>query len=117
MQKTEKMILWLIEKMSEYYAKGGMTAEEIADILDEIRLWYIRENEMRIMSLLEDSGKYENEEDKIFYNNISSNVEAAASLLGCSKATVYRKLRNHSFTLVEKETLKDELVTDSQSMI
>ncbi len=102
---NSQIILHVIDRLSERARDGGMNREDILDLLDEVRISYIRENERQILELHQDSdGRLKAEED--LYDYIRHNIRQCADILGYCDQTIYRKLKKRSFTLIEKKTLE-----------
>ena len=104
------MILNLIDRLSESAKAGGMSRQGIMELLDEVRIWYIRENERQILQLHQECNEISKAEDAL-YDYIKHNIRQCADILGYCDRTIYRKLKKHSFTLVEKKTLETGLRT------
>ncbi len=103
-----QIILQVIDRLSEKAKDGGMNREDILELLDEVRIWYIRENERQILQLHQERSESSRAEDDL-YDYIRHNIRQCADILGYCDKTIYRKLKKHSFTLVERKTLETGL--------
>ncbi len=99
----ENSILEVIEKLRMYKEKGGMNIKQIDRIINSLQNIYICES---IASF-----KMMDEEDEL-EDFVKKNMKSVAVKLDRSITTIYRKLHDHSFTLIELEQIKKMRVED-----
>ncbi len=95
----EHSLLKVIDEMKTYLRQGEMNNKQIEKMIKCLQEIYIRENIM--------SYKMDNEDDENLENYIRNHLTDIATVLNRSVATVYRKLHNHSFTLVELQMIEN----------
>ena len=105
------LLLRAISKLSDYQIAGEMDRDQITDVLEDVRMYYIEDSSRRIREMAREN--YHNYRDGNSREEtiewIRSNVGRTASLLGCCMRTIYRKLQRNSFTLIETITIREEM--------
>lgn len=89
-----------------------MDGFEIGEIIEEIRKAYTEENQYRLNKMMEDVTQYLtglSEETLIFEEYVKTNIEKIAEVIERSPRTVYRKLQNNSFSLIERQLINKEI--------
>ena len=93
----ENSILEVVDNLRAYKEKGGMDGKQIDKIISKLQNIYICES---IASF-----KMMDEEDEL-EDFVKKNMKSIAVKLDRSVTTIYRKLHDHSFTLIELEQIK-----------
>ncbi len=112
MNNTNSSILLIIKKLERYQKQGYMDGFEIGEIIEEIRKAYTEENQYRLNRMMEDVTQYLSglsEETLIFEDYVKANIEQVAAIINRSPRTVYRKLQNNSFSLIERQLINKEI--------
>ncbi len=112
MKNTNASILLIIKKLERYQKQGYMDGFEIGEIIEEIRKAYTEENQYRLNRMMEDVTQYLtglSEETLIFEDYVKANIDSVASLINKSPRTVYRKLQNNGFSLIERRLINKEI--------
>ncbi|NMA16439.1 MAG: hypothetical protein GX935_04215 [Erysipelotrichia bacterium] len=112
MTNTNSSILLIIKKLERYQKQGYMDGFEIGEIIEEIRKAYTEENQYRLNKMMEDVTQYLtglSEETLIFEEYVKTNIEKIAEVIERSPRTVYRKLQNNSFSLIERQLINKEI--------
>ncbi|MGI6607417.1 MAG: hypothetical protein ACOX1F_00340 [Erysipelotrichaceae bacterium] len=112
MNNTNSSILLVIRKLERYQKQGYMDAFEIGEIIEEIRKAYTEENQYRLNKMMEDVTQYLtglSEETLIFEEYVKTNIESVARIINRSPRTVYRKLQDNSFSLIERQLINREI--------
>ncbi|HPX32964.1 MAG TPA: hypothetical protein PLT36_05620 [Erysipelotrichaceae bacterium] len=112
MTNTNSSILLIIKKLERYQKQGYMDGFEIGEIIEEIRKAYTEENQYRLNKMMEDVTQYLtglSEGTLIFEEYVKTNIEKIAEVIERSPRTVYRKLQNNSFSLIERQLINKEI--------
>ena len=112
MTNTNSSILLIIKKLERYQKQGYMDGFEIGEIIEEIRKAYTEENQYRLNKMMEDVTQYLtglSEETLIFEEYVKTNIDTVAKIINRSVRTVYRKLQDNSFSLIERQLINKEI--------
>lgn len=112
MKNTNSSILLIIKKLERYQKQGYMDGFEIGEIIEEIRKAYTEENQYRLNRMMEDVTQYLtglSEETLIFEDYVKTNIDIVAKIINRSVRTVYRKLQDNSFSLIERQLINKEI--------
>ncbi|HPW53218.1 MAG TPA: hypothetical protein PLI19_01625 [Erysipelotrichaceae bacterium] len=112
MKNTNSSILLIIKKLERYQKQGYMDGFEIGEIIEEIRRAYTEENQYRLNKMMDDVTQYLtglSEETLIFEDYVKSNIDKVAEIIARSPRTVYRKLQNNNFSLIERQLINREI--------
>ena len=112
MTNTNSSILLIIKKLERYQKQGYMDGFEIGEIIEEIRKAYTEENQYRLNKMMEDVTQYLtglSEGTLIFEEYVKTNIGKIAEVIERSPRTVYRKLQNNSFSLIERQLINKEI--------
>lgn len=112
MKNTNSSILLIIKKLERYQKQGYMDGFEIGEIIEEIRKAYTEENQYRLNRMMEDVTQYLtglSEETLIFEDYVKANIEDVAKIINRSPRTVYRKLQNNGFSMIERQLINKEI--------
>ncbi|MGI6510289.1 MAG: hypothetical protein ACOX1L_06940 [Erysipelotrichaceae bacterium] len=112
MKNTNSSILLIIKKLERYQKQGYMDGFEIGEIIEEIRKAYTEENQYRLNRMMEDVTQYLtglSEETLIFEDYVKANIDDVAKIINRSPRTVYRKLQNNGFSMIERQLINKEI--------
>ena len=102
----------IINKLQRYKQVGYMDSFEIGEIIEDIKEAYSDENTTRVTKMMEDVTQYMvnlNKQNDVFEQLVRNNIEATAKILNRTPRTIYRRLQQGNFTLVEKQKIMKEL--------
>ncbi|MGN1399307.1 MAG: hypothetical protein ACI4WG_04845 [Erysipelotrichaceae bacterium] len=108
MNNLNREIVKIINKLQDYAQIGYMNKAQIQQLIADIQNVYSQQNLTQFNKMMEDITQYYTEiskQDDGFEEFVKNNIDEVASVLQKSVRTIYRKLQNKSFTLVEKKTI------------
>lgn len=93
----ENSIVEVIEELKLYRENGVMNINQIETVIESLQEIYIREIIVSFKMM---------DEDDELDEYIRKNMKMIAKCLNRSLTTIYRKVHDHSFTLIELEMIK-----------
>jgi len=108
----EQMVLKAIYKLKSYRMTGWMNVFQIDEIIQILSEAYKRNGHQLMDKLMEDLNQYYSNSfyrQETFECFVKEHMDEVADWLKRSKRTVYRKLQNQTFTLVEKRIVEEKM--------
>lgn len=110
-------IVRFIDKLQQYYQIGYINKAQIKQLIEDIKDIYSQQNLNQFNKMMEEVTQYYSEINKYedgFRRYVKNNIDEVAEILQKSVRTIYRKLQNDSFTLVEKKTIIKNIDVDDK---
>lgn len=107
----KEMLLTTVVRLREYQDKGYMNYYEIKSVIDDIEESIQNENSYIVKCLSEEIRQYYCSNDINCW--IRNNISKSAEILECTERTIYRKLKDNSFTLIESRMLEQAMQSDN----
>jgi len=110
-------IMQAMAKLRQFYANGHMNRFEIEEVMEDLQRAESTESQQQISRMMDEVAEYLStamDEELQLKRYVRSHLDMVAVWLQRSRRTVYRKLQNDSFTLVEKKTIQQRMKQDAE---